>query len=218
MAKRPRRTPTQLETLNAVKAGNMDKLKPNQRPKQGESLITNLGKLKQATIHRNARRSTQWFKNKIMGGDVDKKMLKERIRIGRLYAFIYDAKTADKLKHWDRHPLSIPIEYYKDGFLALNLHYLPPKLRIILLNKLDRFAKGSGEQKRLALSYQLLKGMAGMKEIKPCIKRYLYSHVKSKFAFIPATEWELAAFMPLASFAKESKDKVYRHSQSIMRR
>lgn len=209
------------ETLDAAKARNVDLLtmrKPTQRENQGVSLIGNLDKLKAETIHRNSRRSSTWFRNKITKGDFDKKLLKERVRIGRMYTFVYQAKGdgTTALPHWDRHPMVIPIEYYPDGFLALNLHYLHPKLRIILLNKLESFSKGSGEQQRLAISYKLLKGASGIKEFKPCIKRYLFSHTKTKFVQIPATEWELAAFMPLASFKGATKDKVYKESRDII--
>lgn len=218
---RKNRRATQLETLKGLRADNLsllDQKKGTKRENQGTSLVTQLDQLKSATIHRNARRSESWFRNKIMKGDFDKKFLKDRIRIGRMYTFVYKAKGdgTKALPHWDRHPLVLPITYYSDGFLGLNLHYLHPKLRIILLNKLDKFAKGSNEQKRLTLSYQMLKGASGLKEFKPCLKRYLYSHTKSKFAQIPGDEWELASFMPLASFKGSTKDKVYRESRDII--
>lgn len=210
-------TKTQIEVLRAKRKANESLIKSTRRQYQNQSLITELDKLKMATIHRNARRSTKWFQNKIMKGKIDKKFLKTQVRIGRMYAFVYDAKHKDTLPHWDRHPLVIPISHYGDGFLGLNLHYLHPKLRIILLNKLDQFSKGSGEQKRLALSYELLKGASGIKEFKPCIKRYLYSHVKTRFAVIPPSEQELAAFMPLASFEGANKDHVYKISREKIR-
>lgn len=218
---RGQRTITHLETLKAAKERNLgllDGRKPNQRANQGVSLIASMDTLKADTIHRNSRRSSTWFRNKITKGDFDQKTVKERVRVGRMYTFVYQAKGdgTKALPHWDRHPLVIPIDYYTDGFLGLNLHYLHPKLRIILLNKLDHFSKGTGEQQRLAISYKMLKAASGIREFKPCIKRYLFSHTKTKFVQIPATEWELAAFMPLASFKGASKDAVYKESRDII--
>ena len=36
--------------------------------------------------------------------------------IGKMYFYFYDPKTKDKMKYYDRFPLVIPIENYKDGF------------------------------------------------------------------------------------------------------
>lgn len=188
------------------------------KKRTGESLITNLDKLKRSTIERNARRSENWLKNKLTGKDIDRKHLKSTVRIGRMYMYIYDPKHKDILPVYDIAPLTIPIKMYGDGFLGLNLHYLPPRLRILILNKLDQFSKGTGESKRLQLSYDMLKAASNLKEVKPCIKRYLYSHKKTQFAWIPPDEWEQAAFLPVQQFRDQdgrvvSSQKVYRDSK-----
>ena len=185
---------------------------------KGESLITNLDKLKRSTIERNARRSEDWLKNKLSGKDINRKHLKNTVRIGRMYLYVYDPKTKETLPVYDISPLVIPIKMYGSGFLGINLHYLPPQLRIMLLNKLDQFSKGSGEQKRLQLSYALLRAASKLKEVKPCIKRYLYSHTKTQFVFIPPDEWNSAAFLPVQQFRDMngnvvSSQKVYRDSR-----
>ena len=45
---------------------------------------------------------------------------------GRLYQFVYDPKTKDKLLYYDKFPLSIMLEKAEGGFYGLNLHYLRP--------------------------------------------------------------------------------------------
>lgn len=195
---------------NKKKKRAENKLKTD--PNKGQSLITNLDKLKRSTLQRNVKRSSKWFENKILSGKIDKKLLTNRVRIGRLYLYKYIPKHKDTLPIYDIHPMVIPIKYYSDGYLGINLHYLPPQLRILLLNKLDKYSKGTGEQKRLQLSYQLLKAASNLKEVKPCIKRYLYSHVKSQFAIIPPDEQPLAAYMPLAQF-RDGKGKAINPQQ-----
>ena len=49
---------------------------------------------------------------------------------------------------------------------------------------------------------------------KPCIKRYLFGHVRSKFIEIPASEWDMAIFMPVESFVGASSSKVHKTSRS----
>ena len=55
-----------------------------------------------------------------------------------------------------------------------------------------------------------------MRYFKPCFKRYLTAHVKSRFARVPASEWEIATFLPTASFEKASKTTVWKDSRGMI--
>lgn len=135
--------------------------------------------------------------------------------IGRMFYFIYDAKYKDILPYFDRFPLVIPIEMYKDGFLGLNLHYLHPKDRIILLNKLVEYASNDkyNSTTKLRLSYQLLASASKVYELQSCIKRYLYVHIKSRFVEIAASEWDIAALLPVQNFYGATANRVWADSR-----
>ena len=47
----------------------------------------------------------------------------------------------------------------------------------------------------------------------PCVKRYLGDHVKSSTVRIDADEWEIAIFLPVERFQKESKKTVWADSR-----
>ena len=145
----------------------------------------------------------------------DRDRLKNNAIIGRMYFYFYDPKTKDKLPYYDRFPLVLPIEQYNDGFLGLNLHYIHPKQRIILLDKLSEFANNSKFDKttRLRLSYDLLSSASRVFEHQPCLKRYLYNHIESRFLEINADEWDIAALLPMESFVGASTSKVYADSR-----
>lgn len=145
----------------------------------------------------------------------DRERLKNRPLIGRMYFYFYDPKTKDKLQYYDRFPLVLPIEQYSDGFLGLNLHYIHPKQRIILLDKLSDYANNSKYDKttKLRLSYDALSAASRSFEATPCIKRYLYSQVDSRFLEITADEWDIAALLPMESFVGASTSKVYADSR-----
>lgn len=136
--------------------------------------------------------------------------------VGRMYFYYYDPKTKDKLPYYDRFPLVIPIETYNDGFLGLNLHYLPPNLRLVLLDKLYDLLNNDtfDEKTRFAMSYSLLSGAAKYKEFKPCVKRYLFSHLRSNFIEVPADQWEIAVFLPVEQFVGASSAKVHKDSRA----
>ena len=169
-----------------------------------------------------SREARNWLKAKTGAlkptkGDLmrDKQRLREKSIIGRMYFYFYDPKTKDTLPYYDKFPLVIPIERYPDGFLGLNLHYISPKQRVLLLDKLSTLLTDHNydEKTRLRISYDYLARAAKMYQAKPCIKRYLYSHVQSRFLEITADEWDIAVMLPVESFAKAKKNKVWSESE-----
>jgi hypothetical protein len=145
----------------------------------------------------------------------DRDNLKDKSMIGRMYFYFYDPKLKDMLPYYDRFPLVIPIERYQDGFLGLNLHYISPKQRVILLDKLSNFLNNHryDETTRLRLSYDHLKNASTLYEGLPCIKKYLYKQVKSRFLEITADEWDIAALIPYEYFDGATKNKVWTDSR-----
>lgn len=135
--------------------------------------------------------------------------------IGSMFLFKYDAKYKETLPYWDMFPLIFPIEMDAKGFLGINLHYLPPVLRASLFGSLTRF-KSKKSNQDLAINYKILTSYANLSYFKPCLKRYLYSHVKSKFMYIEPEEWPIAVFLPLQSFQKASAGKVYADSRKSL--
>jgi hypothetical protein len=145
----------------------------------------------------------------------DREAQRTRTMIGRMYFFFYSPKGYEALPYWDRFPMVIPIMRYHDGFLGLNLHYIYPKDRLILLTQLKRFATGSvnDERTRLRLTYPLLKATHQAFRATPCIKRYLGSFVRSRFIEIPTSEWDIAATLPVQNFAQAKKQEVWQDSK-----
>lgn len=138
---------------------------------------------------------------------------------GMMYTFAYNPKYRDTLPYYDRFPLIFPINKAKGGFMGINVHYLPPMLRARLMDALygTLTNKKYDETTRLQISYELLNSAAKFKEFKPCIKHYLNSQMRSRFAYISPSEWDIALFLPMAKFVGASKQKVYADSRKIIR-
>ena len=145
----------------------------------------------------------------------DKDRLKNTSMIGKMYFYFYDPKTKDTMPYYDRFPLVIPIERYNDGFLGLNLHYIHPKHRMILLDKLsDTMSNDTYDEKtKLKINYRYLAAASRIFEANPCIKRYLFTQIESRFLEITADEWDIAAMLPLESFVGATTSKVYADSR-----
>jgi hypothetical protein len=145
----------------------------------------------------------------------DRERLKNNSLIGKMYFYFYDPKTKDTMPYYDRFPLVIPIERYNDGFLGLNLHYIHPKHRMILLDKLsDTLSNNTYDEKtKLKINYRYLAAASRIFEANPCIKRYLFTQIESRFLEITADEWDIAAMLPVESFVGATTSKVYADSR-----
>lgn len=144
--------------------------------------------------------------------------LQPRQIIGSMYMYFYDPKTKETLPYYDSFPLVIVTGKAPGGFYGLNLHYLPPLLRARFLDSLIDVTnnKAYNETTKFSVTYNMLQRSSRMRYFKPCFKRYLNSHVRSRFAYVPPPEWEIATFLPTADFQKASKTKVYSDSRKII--
>lgn len=142
-------------------------------------------------------------------------------QIGNMYVFNYDPKHKLTLPYYDRYPLIFPIERAKGGFLGINLHYLPPRLRAKLMDALWEKSKPmvaeTSDKNRLRVSYGILKEAAKFKAFHPCIKHYLANHVRSRFLKIAPYQWDMALMLPLARFEKATQEQVWRDSEALIR-
>ena len=167
-------------------------------------------------------RSTQWYKDKIrefgQPGALD--LIRDGKRdtkpfYGKLNMFFYDPKHKKKLPYYDTFPLVLPIEKYPDGFLGINMHYLPIPLRIKLLDGLVDFSNNTkfDESTRLIVDYSKLKNI---NLIKPTLHRYLAGYTKSQFRRIDANEFTIATLLPVQRFKKATDNAVWKESRSMI--
>jgi hypothetical protein len=138
----------------------------------------------------------------------------KRFLLGKLYHFYYDPKGKEDLPYYDRFPLVLALEKYPDGFLGLNLHYLPVKYRVAFLDKLLEYATvdKDNDPMRVKVTYDILQASKRFKEFRPCIKRYLHGHIKSKILTIQPKEWEVAVFLPTHLFKGAKPADVWKES------
>ena len=130
--------------------------------------------------------------------------LVSRVMPGEMFMFVYDPKTKEKLPTWDKFPLVLPFNKDANSFIGLNLHYLKPAQRLVLLNNLMEVAKNDryGQAQKLRLSWAYLSNVSKFPEVSVCVKRYLNGYVKSRFMKIKPEDWALSCMLPTENFAK----------------
>lgn len=180
-----------------------------------------------AGITPRSKESMDWFRKKAHAiRRVNRKSLMNEdpitlssdVRPGAMTMFFYDPKGKATLPYYDSFPLTILVDKAENGFYGLNLHYLPPVLRARFLDSLmDTITdKRMTDSTRFSVTYSYLKRAAKQKYFAPCFKHYLTDHVRSRFAVVPAPEWEIAAFLPTADFQKAGRNKVYSDSRKML--
>ena len=171
--------------------------------------------------------SVRWYRNKInqiaprLSAD---QMIAEgkttaRVNYGMMNLFLYKPLWAANLKYYDMFPLVLPFKFYRNGFCAVNFHYLSIPMRVNLLERLSDFeeehelyrldrnnpiagrAAGEGrmgtQQDVLAVSWEKIKGIRG---VKPTVHRYLNKYVYTNFLKIELDEMTAAILLPVERF------------------
>ena len=168
-------------------------------------------------------RSNNWYRgqvNRIASGTTAQQLFRQgklarRPSVGRLNLFGYNPKLRKTLPYYDIFPLVLPLEAISGGFIGMNFHYLPPLLRMRLLERLQARAtdRDFDSNTRFNVTYDDVKRLS---IVKPTIKKYLYSYVQTGFLRINADEAATAIFLPVQRFKKASETKVYADSRRFI--
>lgn len=167
---------------------------------------------------------------KIMRDEAFKVKSISKVDVGKMYMYQYDAKhknDKNKLPYWDVFPLAIIIDVQDDYFLTMNIHYIRPDHRLVLLDELYalksnrnndeytkiNFNKIRDEEELAFTNYQLLSKASKSRYYKPCIKKHLISHIKSEATLIAPKFWDLVVFLPTELFVGASTSKVWSDSE-----
>lgn len=173
------------------------------------------------------KNSASWFMNnvrnnarglgpmKVLGDNIHRQT--DKPPIGKMIFFTYDPKTKDKLPYYDTFPLVLPFSINDTSFYGINFHYLHPRVRLGLVNKLMEYASNDrlDDRAKLEVSWKLLNNASKFPEIRPAIKQYLYSHVKSRMAEIPPADMPIAVFLPVERFKKKENEFVWAQATRV---
>jgi len=173
-----------------------------------------------------SKEAREWFRQKAEQTKlVNRQMLlrqntqvgKNQIKVGSCYMYFYDPKYKQTLPYYDRFPLVFPFRSVDNGFIGLNMHYLPPQYRAVLMDALYDLSSNDkyNSTTKLRLSYDVLNDASKFRYFRPCVKRYLVSQVASVPVLIDPSEWDIALMLPVEMFEKASKEKVWAESRKI---
>jgi len=131
-------------------------------------------------------------------------VFQKRVSLGDLFCYYYNPKYRKTLPYYDMFPMIMLLSAEKETFLGINFHYLRPKWRAILLDRVT--AKIGGGLPRWSK-------IRNIKQIAPTIKRYRFDHIMRKVIPIEEDEQEIAIFLPTEKFKKAGKAQVWSASE-----
>ena len=124
----------------------------------------------------------------------------------RLYLFNYDHPKYEKdLDYFDTQPLVLVIRFTDDlREVGINLHLLPPRVRILVLNQLfmmhhSRLKKSQKET--FELSWKEIKKILGKYGVDFAIRKYIPKRRKETVEF-SLDQWPRAIFIPSKGYKK----------------
>lgn len=183
-----------------------------------------LRRIVHAEAKKEAKRSWSWYENKVRNaaaGMSAQRFLGDNIAHqtktvspGDMIMYFYDPKTKNDLPYYDTFPLLLPFGMDEKHFTGLNLHYISPAQRAVLLQKLMEYVTDDklSPKTKINASWSVLKNASTFPEVAPCVKQYLFGRVKSNYIVIPPKEWEYVIWLPLEKFKKSSNEAVWADS------
>ena len=161
----------------------------------------------------------EWAENVFESKNPDPKVTNYRktnsVGLGYMYAFTYDPKHKSRLPLYDKKPLVITFEFKPgadggEGFLGINLHYVPRAERkatveYFMSKNPESVMKGDG----VDIEYERdLKFNNRLAFLYYCIRHYLMSHVIGSFKLIPQNEYPNAYKLHSAEFFPTQRSEL----------
>jgi len=127
---------------------------------------------------------------------------------GNMVSFSYIAK--DKSQVWDKTPLIISLWRTKGYTLGMNFHWVPKKVRYIILDFILKKNKNNIKKgKPLEISYRELKPIISKLRLRSVIRLYINSRISKKGIVIPQEHMRKAIDLPAENFIGMSAEKAY---------
>ncbi|AWY10183.1 DNA end protector [Vibrio phage VAP7] len=199
--------------------------------------ISKYRETKGLNARRNTRESNKWFMSRITKDThlraevVHRQILKESRRtkpsdkglIGRMFLYNYDPRWKNILPVYDGWPLVFffnmklgdGVSFGEKGVMylfGLNVHYLPPRFRLMLFAELQRLKNDSTlrEKTRLRLTWDIIKQFASLKYAEHAVKVYRSDHIRTELAEVHPDQWEVVIPMQIAEWHKGGKHEAWK--------
>lgn len=169
------------------------------------------------------QQSLQWLQRQVrnLGTITPNKLLStgstfvNTIVPGEMYFYLYDPKLKETLPYYDMFPLVLPFRRLDEGFVGVNLHYLPYAVRFKVLKQLHEYATNQmmDDTTRVRLSWRIISTISKLKPLEFCVKHYIRDNIRSKMLKVNYNDWVVASQLPVERFQNVNKASVWRENR-----
>lgn len=181
---------------------------------------------------RPATEAIKWFYRDVLKNPGTYRYPKHFLMAGGMYTFEYfnpKYKNTKQLPWFDKYPLVISLGPVttKNGIrnLGLNLHLLPPKVRIVVMcqifeiyKRLYRYQIFFNRQKPVKIKYQVILKVLKKYGVDFCVRMYIPRRQKTIVQF-PYKSWYQAIFLPSRAYdgikAEKLQQEWVRHVRKL---
>lgn len=134
-----------------------------------------------------------------------------KIAHGSMFYFRYTKPAGLGTLHvFDKAPLVIPLDWNRKSMLAVNVHWLPPGMRMTLIKQVLAVAEQKRNGKKLPkLLYAMVRHDPRFRFAMQAIRRYHIGRI-TNWTEIPSERWEHALGMARYKARKAYRAKGYR--------
>jgi hypothetical protein len=123
-----------------------------------------------------------------------------------LIFFRYKAKLEGQLPFYDKTPLALIIDIRPTSLLCLNMHWIPPRLRVEFFNNIREIMSKTekvGQQfQRKRMTYMLLRNKK-FKIGKDAIRMYYVTGI-TKLQILPEAQWDILFGYGISQYKKRT--------------
>jgi hypothetical protein len=136
---------------------------------------------------------------------------------GYIYFFNYLPPNAKELPFYDRFPLVLSLGFEGSKLIGVNLHYLPPRIRLYVVYKIMKsLSTNTKEGVRIKIN-SILSSRVIRKYIMILGEQYDMRGIRSKIKLVAPEEFVVMSFLPMQKFAKKQQPQVIQHINKIFR-
>ena len=195
--------------------------------------------LKKNSVSKILNDSNQWFQDvyvKRIDKPSEPKVIK-LLEVGKFYSFLYDAKYKKELEYWMYLPTSslcighIEGENGKLNAMCINTAYIPPKIRMLILDKIVKVFNAMvlkhnekmirmgryKSQNHMPLFYDICKRILKDSGFEFAIRSYIYTRMKTQPLIISYEDWWRVSVITSNKFLlkKDIRYVFYKYKQAL---
>jgi len=177
---------------------------------------------------KKTKSSVKWFSDNVSKAQTEEKSTKNIIsektsrrfefkKPGYVYMFRYIPPDKKDMPFYDEYPIILTLQFEGGKVIGINLHYLPPMIRVTMLLLLLKSLVSDNPNSKIRID-NILRSSLLRKYIFVLSEEFFFMGIKSKIRHVTPDEFVMLSFLPVHKFRKKQKTQIYSIVKSMVRK